>query len=179
MATKKHKPTSPGTRFAVTPSFEEVTTDKPHRALIAKRTSRGGRNNHGHVTSRHRGGGHKRRYRVIDFKRDKQGVPAKVATIEYDPNRTARIALLNYADGEKRYILAPVGLQVGDSVVASAHADMKPGNCLKLKHIPVGTIVHNVEIRPGKGGQMVRAAGAGASAAGVGSISRRAPGASS
>lgn len=162
MATKKHKPRSPGSRFAVTPSFDEITASKPERKLLRKLTRKGGRNNHGHMTARHRGGGHKRRYRVIDFRRDKVGVPGTVKTIEYDPNRTARIALINYADGEKRYILAPVGLRVGEQVVSSAHADIKPGNCLKLKWIPLGTILHNVEIRPGKGGQMVRSAGAGA-----------------
>jgi len=162
MATKKHKPRSPGSRFAVTPSFDEITASKPERKLLRKLTRKGGRNNHGHMTARHRGDGHKRRYRVIDFRRDKVGVPGTVKTIEYDPNRTARIALVNYADGEKRYILAPVGLRVGEQVVSSAHADIKPGNCLKLKWIPLGTILHNVEIRPGKGGQMVRSAGAGA-----------------
>lgn len=162
MGTKKHKPVSPGSRFAVRPDYSEVTTDTPERALTEGLSKKAGRNNHGHITMRRRGGGHKRRYRVIDFKRDKVGVPATVKTIEYDPNRTARIALLHYADGEKRYILAPVGLGVGSEVVSSAHADIKPGNCLKLKHIPLGTIVHNIELRPGKGGQMVRSAGAGA-----------------
>ncbi len=162
MGMKKHKPSSPGRRFAVRPTFDEVTTDKPTRSLLGPRRRSGGRNNHGHMTVRRRGGGHKRRYRVVDFRRDKIGVPGKVATIEYDPNRTARIALIHYADGEKRYILAPIGLAVGNEVISSAHADIKPGNSLKLRNIPLGTVVHNIEIRPGKGGQMVRSAGAGA-----------------
>jgi large subunit ribosomal protein L2 len=162
MATKKHKPTSPGARGTITAGFEEITRSTPERKLLRKLMRRGGRNNHGHITTRHRGGGHKRRYRLIDFRRDKVGVPARVNSIEYDPNRSARIALLHYADGEKRYILAPVGLQVGDTVLSSAHADIKPGNSLKLKSIPVGTVVHNVELRPWKGGQLVRSAGAGA-----------------
>ena len=140
-------------------SFEEITKSEPEKKLLEKLTKRGGRNNHGHITTRHRGGGHKRRYRRIDFRREKLGVPARVAGIEYDPNRTARLALLVYADGEKRYILWPEGLAVGDTVVSSAHADITPGNCLKLKYIPLGERVHNVELRPGKGGQMVRSAG--------------------
>jgi len=143
-------------------SFDEVTKTEPEKALLEPLKKSGGRNNHGHLTSRHRGGGHKRQYRVIDFKRDKRGVPARVAAIEYDPNRSARIALLYYVDGEKRYILCPEGLGVGDQVVASASADIKPGNTLKLKYIPVGTMVHNVELRPEKGGQLVRSAGMGA-----------------
>ena len=162
MALKKYQPTSPGRRFMTVSTFEEITKSEPEKKLLRKLKKSGGRNNHGHLTSRHRGGGHKRRYRVIDFKRDKQGVPATVKAIEYDPNRTAHLALLFYADGEKRYILCPEGLKVGDTVVASAHADIQPGNCLKLKYIPLGTIVHNVEMRPGKGGQMIRSAGVGA-----------------
>jgi large subunit ribosomal protein L2 len=162
MGMKKLKPTSPGNRNTIRPDFAEVTAGRPEKSLVVGKTRISGRNNVGNITMRRRGGGHKRRYRVIDFKRDKVGVPATVATIEYDPNRTARIALLHYADGEKRYILAPVGLGVGDTVVSSAHADIKPGNCLKIKHIPLGTILHNVELRPSKGGQLVRSAGVGA-----------------
>jgi large subunit ribosomal protein L2 len=162
MGLKFHKPTSPGVRGTVTLTFDEITRSTPERSLLEKKSGTGGRNNHGHTTSRFRGGGHKQRYRTVDFRRNKIGVPAKVATIEYDPNRTARIALLHYLDGEKCYILAPIGLNVGDTVVSSSKADIKPGNCLKLKAIPVGTIVHNVELRPGRGGQMVRSAGAGA-----------------
>lgn len=145
-----------------TADFSSLSKDGPERSLLAPLKRTGGRNNNGHMTSRHRGGGHKRRYRIVDFRRDKIGVPANVRTLEYDPVRTARIALLVYADGEKRYILAPDGLEVGHTVVSSAHADIKPGNCLKLRYIPLGTIVHNVELRPGKGGQMVRSAGVGA-----------------
>jgi large subunit ribosomal protein L2 len=141
-------------------SFEEITKTTPEKSLLAPAKKSGGRNVNGRVTSRHRGGGHKRRYRIIDFKRDKDGVPAKVASIEYDPNRSARIALLHYVDGEKRYILAPDKLQVGDFVESGPEADIKPGNALKLKDIPVGTIVHNIELQPGKGGQLVRSAGA-------------------
>jgi large subunit ribosomal protein L2 len=162
MGMKKLKPTSPGNRNTIRPDFAEVTAGRPEKSLVVGKTRISGRNNVGNITMRRRGGGHKRRYRVIDFKRDKVGVPATVATIEYDPNRTARIALLHYADGEKRYILAPVGLGVGDTVVSSAHADIKPGNCLKIKYIPLGTILHNVELRPSKGGQLVRSAGVGA-----------------
>ena len=162
MAMKKHKPSSPGRRFMTTESFEDLAAKAPEKRLTTKLSKNGGRNNNGHITVRHHGGGHKRRYRVIDFRRNKVGVPAKVAAIEYDPNRSARIALLHYADGEKRYILCPNGLTVGDEVVSSAHADIKPGNCLKIKHIPLGTVCHNIELRPGKGGQMVRSAGVGA-----------------
>ena len=162
MGTKKYNPTSPGARGTVVSDFEGVSKSTPEKSLLDKRTGSGGRNNHGHITVRFRGGGHKRRYRKIDFKRDKIGVPGKVAAIEYDPNRTARIALINYADGEKRYILAPIGLSIGDQVLSSPNADIKPGNCLKLKVMPLGTIIHNVELRPGKGGQMVRSAGVGA-----------------
>jgi large subunit ribosomal protein L2 len=162
MGIRNFRPTSPGRRFMTVSSFDEVTKTEPEKALLEPLKKSGGRNNHGHLTSRHRGGGHKRQYRVIDFKRDKRGVPARVAAIEYDPNRSARIALLYYVDGEKRYILCPEGLGVGDQVVASASADIKPGNTLKLKYIPVGTMVHNVELRPEKGGQLVRSAGMGA-----------------
>jgi large subunit ribosomal protein L2 len=153
------KPTSPGRRFQTSSDFVEITRGAPEKSLVAPLKKTGGRNNNGRVTTRHRGGGHKRRYRVIDFKRNKLEVPAKVATIEYDPNRTVRIALLHYLDGEKRYILAPQDLQVGDMVVSSAEADIKPGNSLPLKNIPAGSMVHNVELKPGKGGQMARAAG--------------------
>jgi len=160
MAIKRIKPTSPGRRFQTYPAFEEITKTKPEKSLlkIIKRT--GGRNANGRITSRHRGGGSKRYYRIIDFKRDKIGVPAKVASIEYDPNRSARIALLNYADGEKRYILAPLNLKVGDTVMAGPDADIKPGNTLPLSNIPLGTHIHNIELRVGKGGQIVRSAGA-------------------
>jgi large subunit ribosomal protein L2 len=143
-------------------TFEEVTAGKPERSLVEPLTKKGGRNVYGRVTVRHQGGGHKRKYRVIDFKRDKDGVPAKVATLEYDPNRSARIALLHYADGEKRYILAPLGLSVGDTVVSGGNADIKPGNALPIGKIPVGTTIHNLELKPGKGAQLVRAAGVGA-----------------
>ena len=160
MAIRKHKPTSPGRRFQTVQVFDEITTDRPYRPLTQPLKKSGGRNNYGEVTSWWRGGGHKRAYRVIDFKRDKQGVPAKVSTIEYDPNRSARIALLTYADGEKRYILHPAGLKVGDTIVAGTEVDILPGNALPLKNIPLGTLVHNVELRPGKGGQMARSAGA-------------------
>lgn len=162
MGIKKFRPTSPGRRFTTVQTFEELTEKKPFKALTESKTSSGGRNNLGKITVRFRGGGHKRRYRVIDFKRNKIDVPAKVASVEYDPNRSARIALLHYADGEKRYILHPVGLKVGSTVVSSDSADILPGNSLLLEHIPVGTIVHNIELRPGKGGQMARSAGAGA-----------------
>ena len=160
MAIKSYNPYSPSRRFITTSSFEEITTNKPYRPLLEKMNRHAGRNNTGKMTVRHQGGGNKRMYRVIDFKRDKDGIPATVATIEYDPNRNARIALVNYADGEKRYILAPLGLKVGDKIVSGADADIKTGNCLPLKNIPVGTLVHNVELKIGKGGQMVRSAGA-------------------
>jgi len=159
MALISRKPTSAGRRFQTATDFAEITRSEPEKSLVVTLKKTGGRNNHGRVTSRHRGGGHKRRYRLIDFKRNKLEVPAKVATIEYDPNRTTRIALLHYVDGEKRYILAPQGLQVGDMVVSSATADIKPGNAMPLLNIPTGTQVHNVELKPGKGGQMARAAG--------------------
>lgn len=160
MAIKKFKPTSPGRRQMTVSTFEEITTDKPEKSLLAPLTKKAGRNNQGKITVRHQGGGHKRKYRIIDFKRNKDGIPAKVATIEYDPNRTANIALLHYVDGEKRYILAPNGLKVGDTVVSGPDADIKIGNALPLENIPVGTNIHNIELKPGKGGQLVRAAGA-------------------
>ena len=159
MALISRKPTSAGRRFQTAPDFAEITRSEPEKSLVTTLKKTGGRNNYGRVTTRHRGGGHKRRYRLIDFKRNKLEVPAKVATIEYDPNRTTRIALLHYVDGEKRYILAPQELRVGDMVVSSATADIKPGNALPLVNIPTGTLVHNVEMKPGKGGQMARAAG--------------------
>lgn len=159
MGTKNNKPTAPGRRFARLPDFEEVTRSQPEKSLTLPLTKDAGRNNKGRITTRHHGGGHKRRYRLIDFKRNKLGVPAKVAAIEYDPNRTAYIALLHYADGEKAYILAPQKLHVGDEVVSSKAADITPGNALKLKNIPVGTVIHNIELKPGKGGQMARSAG--------------------
>lgn len=162
MAIKKYKPTSAGRRGMSVSSFETITTDTPEKSLLEPLVSSGGRNNRGRTTARFRGGGHKRRYRRIDFKRDKDGVPARVATIEYDPNRSARIALLHYADGEKRYILAPIGIQVGDQVMSGPTADIKPGNALQLRDIPVGSVVHNIEMKPGKGGQLVRSAGVGA-----------------
>ncbi|MEJ2670792.1 MAG: 50S ribosomal protein L2 [Deltaproteobacteria bacterium] len=159
MALISRKPTSAGRRFQTATDFAEITRSEPEKSLVVSLKKSGGRNNHGRITVRHRGGGHKRRYRLIDFKRNKLEVPAKVATIEYDPNRTTRIALLHYVDGEKRYILAPQGLRVGDMVVSSATADIKPGNTLPLQNIPTGTLVHNIEFKPGKGGQMARAAG--------------------
>jgi len=159
MALRKYKPTSAGRRFMTVSTFEEITKTEPEKALLEPVTRKGGRNNKGRITTRHQGGGHKRRYRVIDFKRGKDGVPAKVAAIEYDPNRSARIALLHYADGEKRYILAPARLKVGDRVESGAAADIKPGNSLPLANIPTGTMVHNVELKPGKGGQLARSAG--------------------
>jgi large subunit ribosomal protein L2 len=161
MAVKSVKPTSPGRRFQTYPTFEEITRTKPEKSLLRPYKRSGGRNSYGRVTVRHRGGGHKRRYRVIDFKREKSDIPARVATIEYDPNRSARIALLHYADGEKRYILAPVGMRVGDTVITSESADIKPGNTLTLEKIPLGTIIHNVEMKAGKGGQLARSAGTG------------------
>ena len=162
MALISRKPTSPGRRFQTTTDFAEITRSEPEKSLVRPLKKSGGRNNYGRITCRHRGGGHKRRYRLIDFKRNKLEVPAKVATIEYDPNRTTRIALLHYTDGEKRYILAPQGLRVGDIVVSSPNADIKPGNTLPLQNIPTGTLVHNVEMKPGKGGQLARAAGSSA-----------------
>jgi large subunit ribosomal protein L2 len=159
MALISRKPTSAGRRFQTATDFAEITRSEPEKSLVRTLKKTGGRNNYGRNTARHRGGGHKRRYRLIDFKRNKLEVPAKVATIEYDPNRTTRIALLHYLDGEKRYILAPQDLRVGDMVVSSPQADIKPGNALPLSNIPTGTLVHNVELKPGKGGQMARAAG--------------------
>lgn len=162
MPLRQYKPTTPSRRFRSVSTFEEITATKPEKSLLEPLKKTGGRNAQGKVTARFRGGGHKRMYRLIDFKRDKAGVPGKVATIEYDPNRSARIALIHYVDGEKRYILAPVGLKVGDRIIASEEADIKPGNCLPLRAIPVGTVIHNIELTPGRGGQMVRSAGAGA-----------------
>jgi large subunit ribosomal protein L2 len=159
MGIRAYKPTSPARRFYTVSDFKEITTDTPQRKLVEHQSSTGGRNHYGRITSRFRGGGHKQKYRIIDFKRDRIGVPAKVAEIEYDPNRTARIALLHYADGVKTYILAPDGLKQGDTVVSSRNADIKPGNSLPLAVIPPGTMVHNLELRKGKGGQLVRSAG--------------------
>src|SRR6201982_2477336 len=159
MPIKQFNPTSPGTRFKTVQVFDEITTQEPHKPLVEPLKSTGGRNNRGELTSWWRGGGHKRMYRIIDFKRDKRGIPAKVSTIEYDPNRSARIALVTYADGEKRYILQPNGLKVGDSIVAGENVDILPGNALPLRNIPLGTQLHNVELRPGKGGQIARSAG--------------------
>jgi large subunit ribosomal protein L2 len=161
MAVRKFKPTSPGRRFMSVSTFEEITKSRPEKKLTEKLTKKGGRNNNGRITTRHQGGGHKRQYRLVDFKRKKDGVPAKVAAIEYDPNRSARIALLHYADGAKSYILAPARLQVGSMVESGPAADIKPGNALPLENIPTGTLVHNVELKPGRGGQMARSAGSG------------------
>ena len=159
MAIKSFKPYSAGRRFMTVSTFDEITASKPEKSLLAKVSQKGGRNNTGKMTVRHQGGGHKRQYRIIDFKRTKDNIPAKVATIEYDPNRSSRIALLNYADGEKRYILAPNGLKVGDVVFSGPESDIKPGNCLPLINIPDGTQIHNIELKIGKGGQIVRSAG--------------------
>ena len=159
MAIRKIKPTTPGQRGMTVSSFEEITCTTPERSLLEDLKSSGGRNKAGRITVRHRGGGAKRKYRIIDFKRNKDGVPAKVATIEYDPNRSANIALLHYADGEKRYIIAPLGLSVGDQLLSGEGADIKIGNALRIKNIPVGTMIHCIEIKPGKGAQMVRSAG--------------------
>ena len=159
MAIKSFKPYSAGRRFMMVSAFTEITASKPEKSLLAKVSQTGGRNNTGKMTVRHQGGGHKRQYRIIDFKRTKDNIPAKVASVEYDPNRSARIALLNYADGEKRYILAPQGLKVGDTVYSGPESDIKPGNCLPLLNIPLGTQVHNIEMKIGKGGQIVRSAG--------------------
>jgi large subunit ribosomal protein L2 len=159
MGLKSYKPTSAGRRFMSVSDFAEITKRKPEKKLTQALRKSGGRNAHGHITTRHMGGGHKRRYRVIDWRRDKDGVPAKVASVEYDPNRTARIALLHYKDGEKRYILAPVGVNVGDTLVSGDGVDIRPGNTLPIKSIPVGTVIHNVEMQPGSGGQMIRSAG--------------------
>ena len=159
MAIKKFKPTSPALREMTVFISDEVTTNQPEKSLLVPLKKNSGRNVHGKITVRHRGGGNRRKYRIIDFKRNKDGIPAKVATIEYDPNRTANIALLNYADGEKRYILAPVGIKVGDTLLSGPEADIKPGNALTLKNMPVGTVVHNIELKAGKGAQLVRSAG--------------------
>ena len=159
MPIRKYNPTSPGRRFQTVQTFDEVTTSESYKPLTEPLRKSGGRNNRGEVTSWWRGGGHKRNYRIIDFKRDKHGIPATVSTVEYDPNRSARIALLTYADGEKRYILHPLGLKVGDTIVAGDNVDILPGNALPLKHIPLGTQVHNVELKVGKGGQIARSAG--------------------
>ncbi len=159
MGVKKFKPTSPTRRLMTVSDFAEITHDVPEKSLTQSMKRSGGRNGDGHITRRHQGGGHKRRYRVIDFKRNKDGVPAKVFSIEYDPNRTANIALLHYADGEKRYILAPVGLNVGDTLFSGSNVDIRPGNTLPLQNIPVGTVIHNIEIKPGRGGQLIRSAG--------------------
>jgi large subunit ribosomal protein L2 len=160
MAIKRYKPTSPGRRTMATSAFTDVTKKEPEKSLLAPLKKKGGRNTYGRITTRHQGGGHKRRYRIIDFKRVKDGVPAKVAAIEYDPNRSARIALLHYADGAKAYILAPARLEVGATVESGPDADIRPGNALPLASIPTGTLVHNVELKPGRGGQMARSAGA-------------------
>ncbi len=159
MPIKTYKPTSPGRRSQSVLSFAEVTTSTPEKSLLAPLPKKAGRNNQGKITVRHHGGGHKRKYRIIDFKRNKDGIPGKVATIEYDPNRSANIALINYVDGEKRYIIAPKGLKVGDQVVSGPESDIKIGNALPLENIPVGTVIHNIELKPGKGAQLVRAAG--------------------
>ena len=159
MPVKKYRPTSPGRRFITTPDFSELSKVAPERSLVEVRKKHSGRNNNGHITVRHRGGGTRRLYRIVDFKRGKDGIPAKVATIEYDPNRSCRIALLHYRDGEKRYVLAPLGLKVGDVVESGSSADIKIGNTLPIKNIPVGTVIHNIELRPGEGGKLVRSAG--------------------
>ncbi len=159
MTVKKFRPTSPGTRHMTVLDYSNITTDKPEKSLLSSLKKTGGRNMYGRITARNRGGGHKRKYRIIDFKRNKDNIPARVATIEYDPNRSANIALLNYADGEKRYILAPLGVKVGDTLVSGKDVDIKPGNALPLLDIPLGTIIHNVELKAGKGAQLARSAG--------------------
>ncbi len=159
MPVRKYKPTSPARRFMTVSTFEEITKKDPEKSLLAPLSKNGGRNSYGRITVRHRGGGAKQKYRIIDFKRDKDGIPAMVSAIEYDPNRSALIALLVYADGEKRYILAPHGLKVGDTVYSGVGSDIKPGNALPLENIPLGTVIHNIELKPGKGGQLVRSAG--------------------
>jgi large subunit ribosomal protein L2 len=160
MAIQKRKPTSPGTRFQTVSDFAEITKTEPEKSLLDKKTRSSGRNNNGRITSRHRGGGHKQRYRIVDFRRTKDGVPAKVVAIEYDPNRNARIALLHYLDGEKRYILAPIGVSVGDLLESGSKADIRPGNALPLRNIPAGSTVHAIELRPGGGAKLARSAGA-------------------
>ena len=159
MPVKSYNPTSPGRRFQTTSTFDEVTRSTPEKSLVVKLNQSGGRNNRGKITVRYRGGGHRKKYRIIDFRREKLGIPATVAHIEYDPNRSARIALLHYVDGEKRYIVAPLGLKVGDSVMSGPDADIKPGNALPIASIPVGTVLHNVELKKGAGGQLARSAG--------------------
>src|SRR2546426_10666048 len=159
MPIRRYKPTSPGRRFMSVSTFEEITKTRPEKSLLEPVTKKGGRNSNGRITTRHQGGGHKRRFRIIDFKRDKDGVPARVAAIEYDPNRSARIALLSYRDGEKRYILAPDGVRVGDTLVSGPDAEARTGNTLPIENIPVGTQIHAVELEPGRGAQMVRSAG--------------------
>lgn len=159
MPIRKYKPTSPGRRQMSVSRFQEITTSEPEKSLLAPLSKRAGRNNQGKITVRHHGGGHKRNYRIIDFKRNKDGIPGRVATIEYDPNRTANIALIHYADGEKRYIIAPEGLKVGNEIQSGPGSDIKVGNALALANIPVGTVIHNIELKPGKGGQLVRSAG--------------------
>lgn len=167
MPIRKYKPTTPGRRGMTSLTYQEITTNVPEKSLLAPKKGKGGRNNNGRITTRHQGGGHKQHYRLIDFKRDKDLIPAKVATIEYDPNRSANIALLHYVDGEKRYILAPKGLEVGMQVVSGKDSDIKVGNSLELKDIPEGTFIHNIELKPGKGGQMARSAGASAQILGL------------
>lgn len=159
MPIKKYKPTSPARRQMSVSTFEEITASTPEKSLLAPLSNKAGRNNQGKITTRHQGGGHKRKYRIIDFKRNKDGIPGRVATVEYDPNRSANIALINYVDGEKRYIIAPKGLKVGDTIFSGPDADIKVGNALPLANIPVGTVIHNIELKPGKGAQLVRAAG--------------------
>ncbi len=159
MAVKKYKPVTPGLRGRTGYTFDEITKTKPERSLLKSLHKHGGRNSYGRITVRHRGGGHKRKYRVVDFRREKFGIPARVAAIEYDPNRTARLALLNYVDGEKRYIIAPVGLRVGDTIVSGPEAEIAPGNSLPIRSIPAGTRIHNIELQKGRGGQLVRSAG--------------------
>ncbi len=159
MALRKRNPTSAGRRFQTSSDFSELTTDRPEKSLLVSKPRTGGRNSYGRKTARHRGGGHKQQYRLVDFKRDKDGIPAKVATIEYDPNRNARIALLNYFDGEKRYILAPEGLEVGDKLQSGRGSEIRVGNCLPLRYMPVGSVIHNVELKPGAGGKLGRGAG--------------------
>lgn len=162
MAIRRYKPTSPGRRFQTVSTFEEITSENPERGLLRSVKKSGGRNNNGRITSRRRGGGHKRRYRVVDFKRTKDGVPARVASIEYDPNRSARVALLHYLDGEKRYILAPANVQVGETVMSGPQSDIRPGNAMALSDMPLGMTIHNIELSPGKGGQLARSAGSSA-----------------
>jgi large subunit ribosomal protein L2 len=159
MGIKRYKPTSPGRRFQTVSDFAEITTSEPHKPLLRPLSKKAGRNVYGRITLRRRGGGHKRKYRVIDFKRDKIGIPSKVISIEYDPNRSARVALLQYRDGEKRYILAPDGLKINDEIVSGSESDIRPGNALPLRNIPLGTLIHNIELRVGKGGQLIRSAG--------------------